>query len=216
MGWEADCEVRWAGVTARGKLQLEGSDLRFVGPPRMQFALPELTAARVEDGALVLDFAAGRAHFVLGAESVRWLERILHPPTRLQKLGVKPHSRVCCYGQFDADFLAEIEGQTGKIAEADFVFLAAESKPDLGEVKKVARFLRPRAALWIVYPKGVTVIRQDDVFVAGRNAGLVDTKVASFSDRLTALKFVAPAAPRDAAPRIARKTARRPTPKKRP
>lgn len=46
--------------------------------------------------------------------------------------------------------------------------------------------------LWVVYPKGVTAIREIDVIDAGRAAGLKDTKVASFSAGHTALRFVVP------------------------
>jgi hypothetical protein len=44
----------------------------------------------------------------------------------------------------------------------------------------------------VVYPKGKQEITENDVLKAGRQAGLVDTKVALFSDTHTALKFVVP------------------------
>ena len=56
--------------------------------------------------------------------------------------------------------------------------------------------LKPDGALWIVYPKGVPEIREMDVLLAGREAGLKDTKVASFSATHTALRFVIPIAKR--------------------
>ena len=56
----------------------------------------------------------------------------------------------------------------------------------------LARQLKPKAALWIVYPKGRPEIREIDVLTAGRAAGLKDIKVVRFSETDTALKFVAP------------------------
>jgi hypothetical protein len=47
-----------------------------------------------------------------------------------------------------------------------------------------------------VYPKGVPAIREIEVLQAGRAAGLKDTKVASFSSTLTALRFAIPVAER--------------------
>jgi hypothetical protein len=49
--------------------------------------------------------------------------------------------------------------------------------------------LKPGGALWIVYPKGVSAIREAEVITAGRGAGLKDTKVARFSDTHAALRF---------------------------
>jgi hypothetical protein len=46
--------------------------------------------------------------------------------------------------------------------------------------------------LWIVYPKGKQEITELQVIEAGRQAGLVDVKVVSFSATHTALKFVRP------------------------
>ena len=45
----------------------------------------------------------------------------------------------------------------------------------------------------------MTTVREMDVITGGRDAGLVDVKVARFSETLTALKFVIPLAERSAA-----------------
>jgi hypothetical protein len=50
--------------------------------------------------------------------------------------------------------------------------------------------MKPKDALWIVYPKGVPAIREIDVIEAGRAVALKDVKVASFSSSHTGLKFV--------------------------
>ena len=49
-----------------------------------------------------------------------------------------------------------------------------------------------RGAMWIVYPKGIRAVTQNDVLAAGRALGLLDVKVISFSAARTALRFVAP------------------------
>ena len=50
--------------------------------------------------------------------------------------------------------------------------------------------------MWVVYPKGRTDPSEVDVLEAGKAAGLVDVKVARFSETHTALKFVIPVARR--------------------
>ncbi len=43
--------------------------------------------------------------------------------------------------------------------------------------------------VWVIYPKGVQAVRENDVRTAGLAAGLVDIKVCAFSATHTALKF---------------------------
>ena len=151
-----------------------------------------------EGGVLHLDFPGGSASIELGAAAEKWAGKILHPPSRADKLGIKPGVRVRLVGQFDTSFLDDFSGvelATGKI-KADLIFLAAEDREALGRIPKLAAALKPAGALWVVYPKGVQLIREIEVLDAGRAAGLKDSKVASFSDTHTALRFVIPVAAR--------------------
>jgi hypothetical protein len=133
----------------------------------------------------------------LGQAAEKWARKILHPPTRAGKLGLKPGLVVRLAGTFDAGFLEELRGLAvdGK-AQADLVFLAAATRQDLARMIKLKGWLKPAGALWVVYPKGVPAIREIEVLQAGRAAGLKDTKVASFSATQTALRFVIPVAER--------------------
>jgi hypothetical protein len=72
------------------------------------------------------------------------------------------------------------------------MFFAASDKRALSQVPKLATSLKPKGALWIVYPKGVKEIREVEVIEAGRAAGLKDIKVCAFSATHTGLKFVFP------------------------
>jgi hypothetical protein len=90
-------------------------------------------------------------------------------------------------GKFEADFKSELKSAGAKLTkEADLTFYAAETAADLTRLPKA------KQALWIVYPKRKTTIREVEVIQAGRDAGLKDIKVAKFSDTHTALKFVHP------------------------
>jgi hypothetical protein len=50
--------------------------------------------------------------------------------------------------------------------------------------------------IWVVWPKGQKHIREDDIRRRAIACGLVDIKVCSFSDTLSALKLVIPKARR--------------------
>jgi hypothetical protein len=97
-------------------------------------------------------------------------------------------------GNFEPDFLDDLANSHVETAtdQADLIFLAAEGKSRLSQVRKLSRMLKHEGALWIVYPRGVDRITEMDVIKAGRDADLKDVKVASFSLTHTALKFVIP------------------------
>jgi len=201
LGNEANCVARFGKQRARGKALLETSDLIFRsedGALRLKFAFADIQSAAAADGELRVEGPEGAAIFELGANAAKWCEKILHPKTRLEKLGIKPNAAVSLIGNLDADFLAELRAQTktvsnGKVTtDSEWVFFATDSSKDLSQVSKLAKSLKGAAALWIVYPKGQKQITENDVIAAGRKSGLKDVKVVGFSSTHTALKFVLP------------------------
>jgi hypothetical protein len=201
VGNEAICVVRFGKQKARGKALLETSEIVFRsedGALRLKLPFAELKSASAEDGELRLETVDGPAIFALGANAAKWCEKILHPKTRLEKLGVQPNGAVSLVGDFDSDFLAELRSVTknlsnGKIPpDAEWIFFSAATSKDLSQVGKLAKRLKGAAALWIVYPKGQKQITENEVLAAGRKCGLKDIKVVGFSPTHTALKFVIP------------------------
>lgn len=201
MGNEANCRVRFGSQKARGRALLETSELIFRsedGTLRLKFSFAGLKSANAVDGELRLDTAEGPAVFELGANAAKWCEKIVHPKTRMDKLGLKPDAAVSLVGEFETEFLAELEACTKNITKGksssvlDCTFFAANSSKDLSQVSKLAKGLKGPAALWIVYPKGQKQITENEVLAAGRKAGLKDVKVVGFSTTHTALKFVIP------------------------
>jgi hypothetical protein len=201
VGNQANCVARFGKQKARGKALLETSELIFRsedGALRLKFAFADIKSAVAADGELRVEGPEGPAIFELGANAAQWCEKILHPKTRLEKLGIEPNAAVSLIGNLDADFLAELRAQTknvssGKVAtDTEWIFFAADSAKDLSQVSKLAKSLKGAAALWIVYPKGQKQITENDVLAAGRKSGLKDVKVVGFSPTHTALKFVIP------------------------
>jgi hypothetical protein len=192
MGQELDCTLRYRGCLLRGKAYLETAFILFRGEERLKIPFEQLTGVHAAGGILKLEFAEGPALFELGAAAEKWARKILHPPTRLEKLGVKPGLVIVVEGELDAGFLREIGEAAGAKAQADLLFFAAQKTADLARIVKLKARLKPRGALWVVYPKGVAAIREIEVIEAGRAAGLKDIKVASFSSTHTALRFALP------------------------
>jgi len=201
LGNEANCVARFGKQKARGKALLETSELIFRsedGALRLKFAFADIQSAAAADGELRVEGPEGAAIFELGANAAKWCEKILHPKTRVEKLGIKPNAAVSLIGNLNADFLAELRVQTktvsnGKVTmDTEWIFFAVDSSKDLSQISKVAKSLKGAAGLWIVYPKGQKQITENDVIAAGRKSGLKDVKVVGFSSTHTALKFVIP------------------------
>lgn len=198
MGNEAICTVRFGKEESEGQALLETSEVLFRGDFRLKIPFSTIKSAKAVDGELLLQTVGGLAIFHLGPAAGKWCEKILHPKSRIEKLGVKADARVSLLGNFDAAFLREVASLTksvskGKAAsDSDCIFFAADSMKDLGFLTKIVKSMQGVAALWVVYPKGQKHITENDVLAAGRKSGLKDVKVVGFSPTHTALKFVIP------------------------
>jgi hypothetical protein len=202
MGSEQLCTVRTAGKTSKGKALLETSEIIFRGHFRLKIPFASLQSAVAEDGELRLQWADGSATFELGDRAAKWADKILHPKSAAEKLGIKPGLIVSVLAIRDADFIRDLRSDakafsnTKLLPDSDLIFMGASESSDLGEVSGVVASLAVSGALWIVYPKGKQEIKEVQVIEAGRAAGLVDVKVVKFSETHTALKFVRPKAKR--------------------
>jgi len=196
MGQELECRMQYQRRTVAGKVFFEGDHILFRGDERLKVWMKDVKSVTARNGLLVLDFPGGPASFELGEAAEKWAHKILNPPSRASKLGIKAGLSVRVVGEFEADFLAELSELQVVRGKADLLFFAAADREALSQASKLAAMLKPAGALWIVYPKGVQSIREIEVLGAGRAAGLKDTKVASFSATHTALRFVIPVAAR--------------------
>jgi hypothetical protein len=203
MGNEVKCRVLSGKQESEGKALLETSEIIFRGDFRLKLPFATILSAKVVSDELQLQTADGVAIFQLGAATAaKWREKILHPKTRIEKLGIKPGTEVSLIGFQDQDeeFLKELQkteavmtaAKDGLPKECDCILLRTDTKQQLGQVAKIARKMLGAVALWIIYPKGQQHITEGDVFAAGHKAGLTDIKVVGFSATHTALKFVIP------------------------
>jgi hypothetical protein len=202
MGREVRCSAHVGGRTIVGKALLETDELLFRGDERVRIRLTDIKQATATDGRLVVRHEGGTVTFELGQAATRWAERINHPPTLADKLGVKPGHRVALVGLDDPSFTRTLEERGADVGRGrprkgcDIVFLGVRRPRDLDRLDTLEASLARDGAVWVVYPRGRKDPSEIDVIEAGKAAGLVDVKVARFSDTQTALKFVIPKARR--------------------
>jgi hypothetical protein len=211
LGSEAVCNVRYAGRVSEGKALLETHEVIFRGGEfRLRIPFAEMTAVAAEDGELRLGYNGDIAVFELGREAAKWAEKIRNPRGLMEKLGVKAGMRLVVIGVEDPGFVSGLTARFGppdtkvEDADADIIFYEADRLDDLGRLPELRTAIKPNGAVWVVSPKGKSMlempeaerVRDVDVMAAAREAGLVDTKVVSFSPTHTALKLAIPKAQR--------------------
>jgi hypothetical protein len=212
MGNEMKCRVRSGTQEGEGKALLETSEIIFRGDFRLKIPFAAIRSAKAVNDELRLRTDEGLTVFELGAGTAeKWCDKILHPKSRIEKLGVKPGARVALigFGKADEEFLKQLGEFTkavkkvskgGVTADVEWIFFKAETQKELSEIAEISMGMRGAAALWVVYPKGNPKgqgkITEGDVLAAGRAAGLKDVKIVGFSATCTALKFVIPVSQR--------------------
>ena len=144
MGSEANCRVQFGKQESEGKALLETSEILFRGEFRLKISFSTIKSVKAAGGELRLQTAEGLAVFHLGPAAEKWRDKILHPKSRIEKLGVKPGAKVSLLGDFDPDFLAELGKLTksvnnGKTAsDSEWIFFAADVKDDLARLSKIS------------------------------------------------------------------------------
>ena len=198
MGAEAKCTVTLGRTRAEGKALLETEALIFRGGDvRLSIPYAQMSGVAADDGVLRIEWPDGRATFALGAAAQKWADKILHPPTRGDKLGVKRGHRVLLVGLSDPELHGELESRGADVTTRagknfDAIFYAVDDISGLARLARLKTQLGSSGALWIIRPKGSPRISEADVMKAGKGAGLVDVKVVRYSATHTAEKYVIP------------------------
>jgi hypothetical protein len=131
-------------------------------------------------------------------------EEFVSTRSRIEKLGVKSGADIVVLGvEDDAVFMKELHDAGASVRTtgsrpANMIFALFRHRDDLRRLPALVPRLHPDAVLWTLRPKGSKDLTEAEMMRAGQAAGLVDVKVVSFSDILTAEKFVVPIANRSA------------------
>jgi hypothetical protein len=192
MGREATCHCKWGDEEGDCKVLLEGRELIVRQGIRRRVALSSLANVAARGSKLVFHVERQRVELTLGAEEAqRWAKAITCPPPSLaSKLGILPTTRLSVIGTVQS---AELEKAISAAAalsgeEADLILISVDTQAKLNLA--LEQCFACSLPLWVVYPKGpASELKESGVRDLLRHHGYVDTKVASVSPALTALRF---------------------------
>lgn len=201
MGLDTRCSATFNKQTSVGRVQLETDYVLFRGDFRVKLALAAITGVTTKAGLLSLRSAEGTLGLALGPDAEKWALKIASPKSRVDKLGVKPGARVSVIGFADGAFVDELTAAGADVSTrvrrgSDQIYVGIESAKDLARFKALLSSLTPDGAMWAIRRKGLADASEAATMAAGKAAGLVDVKVARFSETHTAEKFVRPVATR--------------------
>ena len=194
MGLEIKCDALHNGEPFTGKLYVDSEQLKYSGPGISWFlALSAPFRCAVEGEFLHIVVGATKLRFHIGPDVSKWEKKILHPPTLGDKLGLKPGTRVWLDGTFPPALKSSLElkecVECKKTVDANLAFLILDHKKQLPKIRKLKDRLSPHTPIWILYPKGIDEIKESDVMNEAALCGLGPSKIASFDDRLTAMRY---------------------------
>lgn len=198
MGNEATGRIVVDGIPAEAKMLLETDELIVRGELRMKIPFTEVQSIESAGELVRLRWNDHDIELTVGPAAAKWVQKIRHPKSVVDKLGVKAGQRVSIAGVVeDEAFLRDLEARSGDVTrrvrkESDLLFFGTADRKELARLESLRHSIKPNGAIWIVRPKGVETISETDVIAAGRNAGLVDVKVVRFSATHTAEKLMIP------------------------
>jgi len=150
VGSETAVTVRFKGQTAAGKARLETEVLHFRGGDlKLSIPFKQMSNVAARSGTLKVTFPGGIAAFDLRQAAAKWADKILHPPSRLQKIGVKPDWRACAIGVDDEEFLQELDAaiadlSIGRIVkDCDAIFSGVAKESELARLPHLSRITAP-------------------------------------------------------------------------
>jgi hypothetical protein len=198
MGLDTTCIATFNRQRSEGRALLETDYVLFRGDFRVRVPMSSITTIKASRGTLTLGTADGVLSLQLGQAAEKWAAKLSAPKSLVEKLGVKPGARVALVGIADGGFIDDLRRAGATVINRpgatlnDIIFFAVNAAKDLDRFGSLQKSLAPDGALWSIRPKGRADISESIVMAAGKAAGLVDVKVARFSDTHTAEKFVRP------------------------
>jgi hypothetical protein len=192
MGREATCHCKWGAEEADCKVLLETGELILRLGMRRRVPWAEMSAVSARDSKLRFKVGPDLVELNLGPEvAQRWAKVISSPlPTLAHKFGISSTTKLSVIGKVTSEELkaAIAEGALVKEKDADLTLICVNSQLELDRYLVGKTYSKP---LWVIYPKGSTSrVKESAVRTLLRSQGLIDTKVASVSASLTALRFI--------------------------
>ena len=188
------CKATIRGESLSGRLHVDSKQLTFQAKG-FQWATPvgKGTSAKVVKNDLIVRRGSKSATFHIGRRADAWADKILNPPSRGKKLGLKPGLKYYLLGDFDQSFLDELHFHDLQAARTprtcDIAFVLMHSTENLLFIDKVAKSCSAGTHIWGIWPKGIQAIRQSEVIARARAFGMGPGKGISFDDTCSAMRF---------------------------
>jgi hypothetical protein len=195
MGREATCDCQWAGESAACKVLLETHELIIRGPIRRRALIASLTEVSVQGDRLRFRAGEDQVSLALGINVAQsWAKKLTaQPPTLAAKLGISKDSQLLLIGDFETEELRSAIAAAATTAgkSVNLVLARVKTIADLDYALDRYAAVPANPPVWIIYPKGPgKPVNEAEIRGAMRHEGFIDTKVASVSTVLTALRFV--------------------------
>jgi hypothetical protein len=195
MGREATCHCKWGNEEGDCKVLLESGELILRLGLRRRVPLSSLAGVVTRGNKLVFRVGQEPVELHLGSEiAERWAKAITTPaPSLARKLGISPATRLRVIGKIAGDELHAAVAEAGSVGESDpnLALLCATSQLEMDHAL-TQWFKAPTSStpLWVVFPKGASSeVKESDLRKLFRGRGFMDTKIASVSPKLTAIRF---------------------------
>jgi hypothetical protein len=195
MGREANCQCQWATESALCKVLLETTELIVRGPIRRRVLISSLVNVSVQGDQLHFRVGADEVVLNLGASLAQsWAKKIKAlPPTLAAKLGISADTHLLLIGEFETEELSSAiaAAATTDGKAVDLILACVKTVADLNYALDLYSKHPDNPPIWIIYTKGPNKhISESEVRDTMRREGFMDTKVASVSNTLTALRFI--------------------------
>jgi len=195
MGREAVCTCDWAGEVTEVKALLEPGELILRGGVRKRVRFETMQQVTARSGELCFAVGGEKVNLALGtAIAEKWAGVITSPPAPLsKKLGITGETVVRVIGSAGSDELNAALSEAARISStnSDLIVACVDTQESLhAALRLVDSDLNRGVPMWVVYAKGQGhALNETAIRSLLRAKGLMDTKVASVSSTLTALRF---------------------------
>jgi hypothetical protein len=174
---------------------LEGAELIVRLGIRRRVPLSSLAGVSARGSKLVFRVGQEPVELRLGPEvAQRWAKAIATPlPSLATKLGISRATKLLVIGEIESDELKAAVAEANAVGgrEANLILICAVSQSEMDHA--LAQWFKANTSsvpLWIVFPKGASSeVKGSALRKLLRNRGFTDTKIASVSAKLTAIRF---------------------------
>src|SRR6476659_6953826 len=117
MGAETTCAVTFNGKTSTARVRLETAVLQIRGSDlKLDVPFTAMKNVSANGGGLSMVQGGGALRIALGTSAGKWLDKILHPPSRLANIRARPAWRAVVVGDGHKDVIEELRAAVDTVS----------------------------------------------------------------------------------------------------